>query len=222
MRDSHAPKDPVFEHARAAGPGRVHSLPVAADTDDATLVDRAISGDRWAHEALYRRHVARLLNAATHILGDSVEAQDVVQETFVHCFRRLARLEDRHAFGAWMRRAVTRRAISQFRRQRLKRTFLRSLASTPLSSFARPEAPPHVVAELREVSKVLDTIAADKRAAWVLRRIEGWTLPECADATACSLATVKRRVREVDETLRKQLGDEPGSSSRKRSKGGTS
>ena len=79
--------------------------PLSADAGDATLVERAIDGDRWAMEALYRRHVQRVTNAVTRVLGRSAEADDVVQDTFVVALDRLGdlRLDD---FGA--RPGVTR------------------------------------------------------------------------------------------------------------------
>ena len=57
---------------------------------DTELVDRARKGDTWAEEMIYRRHVGRVASVARRLLRDPVEAADVVQDTFLIAFTRLA------------------------------------------------------------------------------------------------------------------------------------
>ena len=56
---------------------------------DAELVARAIEGDRWGREMLYRRHAAYLLAIAARLLGNRGEGEEVVQDTFVTAFEQL-------------------------------------------------------------------------------------------------------------------------------------
>ena len=99
----------------------VRELPEAAIPDDASLVVRARGGDRWAEEALYRRHVAYITGTVVRLLGRSAEAEDVVQDTFAIALDQLGAVRDPSAIRAWFGQI----AVSQVRR-RLRRIKLLS------------------------------------------------------------------------------------------------
>jgi RNA polymerase sigma-70 factor (ECF subfamily) len=80
-----------------------------------------------------------------------------------------------------------------------------------LANLAAPATPPDTRETLRRLDGVLATLPAAQRVAWMLRNVEGQSLPEVASACACSLATAKRRIAAADERLRTELdiGDQP-------------
>ena len=86
---------------------------------DAELVARILEGDRWAEEALYRRHAACLGNLAARLLRDRDAALDVVQDTFVEAFEGLERLRDPARVGGWLRQIAVHQVHRRLRRQKL-------------------------------------------------------------------------------------------------------
>jgi RNA polymerase sigma-70 factor (ECF subfamily) len=172
---------------------RIVVLPVADEVGDADLVARARDGERWAEEALYRRHGPRLLARVGRLLGDAAEAEDVVQEVFARAFARLDELREPAAFGGWVLRAAVRRVWGISRWRGVRRRFgLDRGAALYLAPSATVS--PEERALLRELEAVLQRLATAERIAWSLRAIEGLTLPEVAAACGCSLATAKRRI----------------------------
>ncbi len=175
--------------------------------DDAALVHRALDGDRWATEALYRRHAPRAFRTATVLLGDGPDVDDVVQDAFVKGFKSLKSLQEPAAFGGWFRRIVANLAKSKLR----KRSFLRNLGldrgleEPELERLAAPHLSPEQRTELAKVGANLNKMSVEERMAWVLRRVEGWTLPEISQAMKISLATVKRRLSAADKRLKNYL-----------------
>src|SRR5206468_9541614 len=109
-------------------------------------------------------------------------------------------LRDGYALRAWIARVVVSRATRRLRRRRLLRALGFDAADdeVTLRSQAARDAGPEVLADLARLDRVLRELPAPVRAAWVLHRVEGCTLPEAAAACGCSLATVKRRVGEGD------------------------
>jgi RNA polymerase sigma-70 factor (ECF subfamily) len=187
---------------------RIVVLRVAEDVgDDAALVARARGGERWAEEALYRKHGPRLLARVGRLLGDATEAEDVVQEVFVRAFARLDRLREPSAFGGWVLRAAVHRVwgISRWRAVRrrfgLDRGAVAYLAPAPIAS-------PEERALVAEVEAVLARLATAERIAWSLRVVDGLTLPEVADACGCSLATAKRRIAAARVKIAAEVGEE--------------
>lgn len=187
----------------AAVPADVTALPRAEDPSDASLVERAIDGDRWAMEALYRRHVRRVTNAVTRMIGRTADADDAVQEAFLVAFTRLPELRDPAAFRGWLSCI----AVNEVRGRLRKRRWLRFFTAdddgddASLASLASEDASPEVRAELARVDTVLRGLAPELRIAWTLRYVEGWELTEVASAVDCSLATAKRRIAAAKERV---------------------
>lgn len=189
----------VLREPRAA----VEPLPTSDSVGDAALVERAIDGDRWAMEALYRRHVRRVTNAVTRVVGRSADADDVVQETFLIAFSRLSELREPAAFRGWLARIAMNEVRGRLRKRKwLKRLSLdRDDDDVSLESLAADDASPDVKAELARLDRVLAAFDPDVRMAWMLRHVEGWALEEVATALDCSLATAKRRIKEARDRI---------------------
>lgn len=181
----------------------VAELPAPSFRDDAALVARAQEGDRWAEEALYRRHVRAVTNAVTRLLGRIADADDVVQDTFVKAFEHIHDVRDGVAFRAWIQRVAVTLCHRRFRRNALMRALGldRHRDDATLSAQAREGSRPDLAAELREIDRALAALSIAARSAWILHRVEGWTLEETAAALGVSLATAKRRLSEADQRV---------------------
>jgi RNA polymerase sigma-70 factor (ECF subfamily) len=179
---------------------------------DAELVARALSGDRWGREALYRRHAGSLLAMAARLIGNRGEAEEVVQDTFVTGFDQLATLRDPQAFRAWMGQIAVSLVRRRIRRARLLRWvgLDRGAEDATLAALAAPDLGPDGRTELALVDRVLRGMRAELRIAWMLRKVEGLELTEVAAWCGCSLATVKRRIREADEVVGRHVGHAGG------------
>lgn len=196
--------------ARASLPAEIARLP-RPSTPDAVLVARAIGGDRWAEEAIYRRHVHRVSAVAARLLRRGADVDDVVQDTFVEGLRDLGKLRDPERLGSWLVRIAVHRVHKIFRRRRLLRWIgLERLEAPdePLVSQARTEAGHEARAELAWLDRALDALDWDTRAAWVLVVLEGYALGEAAELAGCSLATLKRRVARAESSIRQRFEEE--------------
>ena len=202
--------DPVSLPARAPN---VTELPAVSFHDDAELVRRARDGDRWAEEALYRRHVRAVTNAVTRLLGRTGDADDVVQDTFLRALERLDDVRDGVAFRAWVQRIAVTLCHRRFRKRRLLRALGldRGDADAALSRSVVPGSRPDLVVELGEIDCALDRVSFAARSAWILHHVEGWTLEQTADALGVSLATAKRRLAEAARRI-DSIRDGKGSS----------
>lgn len=167
-------------------------LDVPADEE---LVRRARSGDRAAQEQLFTRHVRRVSSIVYRLMGHDRDLEDIVQDTFVQAFGKLASLHEPRAFAPWVYRMATCAVIDTLRRRSmLRRIGLWPKEDLDTETLISPSASPEVAAELRAVYSVLAAFPAAERVALVLRRVEELTLEEIAVYTGWSLATVKRQL----------------------------
>jgi RNA polymerase sigma-70 factor, ECF subfamily len=171
--------------------------------DDGDLVRRAKEKDRWAEEALYRRHVPAVTAAATRLLGRTADADDVVQEAFLRALEHLEDLHDGVAFRSWIQRITVSLCHRRFRKNKLLRVLGldRGHDDATLAAHASEGSRPDLAAELMRIDRTLSSLGVACRTAWILHRVEGWTLEETADALEVSLATAKRRLAEADARL---------------------
>jgi RNA polymerase sigma-70 factor, ECF subfamily len=86
--------------------------------DDATLVASALTGEREAFDILLARYSSSVLRLCTALLGNTFEAQDIVQEASLQAFLGLAHLQEPAHFAAWFHAIAANLARSALRRRR--------------------------------------------------------------------------------------------------------
>jgi RNA polymerase sigma-70 factor (ECF subfamily) len=85
---------------------------------DEQLVVRAGQGDQGAIRALIARKTARILSLAGRLLGDTVEAEDVAQETFLRIWRIAPHWRPGEArFDTWVHRVALNLCYDKLRRR---------------------------------------------------------------------------------------------------------
>jgi RNA polymerase sigma-70 factor (ECF subfamily) len=187
-------------------------LPTADALGDAELVARALAGDRWSRDVLYRRHAHYLLAISMRLLANRSEGEEIVQDTFVIAFEQLGRLREPAALRAWLAQI----AISLVRRRLRRDRVLRLLGldhgpdDAALAALASPALRADDRADLALVDRLLQRMPANLRIAWMLRRVEGLPLAEVASACTCSLATAKRRVAAADAEVARHVSFQEG------------
>jgi RNA polymerase sigma-70 factor (ECF subfamily) len=181
------------------------SAPVALtpSVPDAELVRRAVAGDAWAEEAIYRRYVALVLGTSRRLLADNSDAEDVAQETFAAAFGAWSQLRDPERLRYWLLQIAVRKVHRRFRRRKLLRAlgFDDGAYDATLDVLARSDCPQETRMELSLLSKALDKLSTNDRVAWMLRHVEGLSLEEVAQECGCSLAAAKRRISSASQRI---------------------
>lgn len=70
--------------------------------DEKELVIRAKKGDIDAFCILYDNYIRKLFNYAYYKLGNSEDAEDVVQDCMLTAFEQLGKLKNPKAFSSWL------------------------------------------------------------------------------------------------------------------------
>src|SRR6201984_1370204 len=82
------------------------------------LVRRALSRDETAARTIIKANNRRLYRLARGILRNDGEAEDVVQETYVRAFTRLADFRGESSLSTWLSRIAVNEALGRVRRER--------------------------------------------------------------------------------------------------------
>jgi len=82
------------------------------------LLQRCKNGEQSAQFEIYKLYYKAMFNTSIRILNDSFEAEDVMQESFLVAFTKLSTFKGEVTFGAWLKRIVINKSITQFRKNK--------------------------------------------------------------------------------------------------------
>ena len=188
--------------------GRDATPPVAESESRARereLVAAAQAGDTAAFAALVRLHQRRAYAVARAIVLTHEDAEDAVQEGFLHAYRALGRFLPGQPFGAWLYRIVTNAALDLVRRRKVRDAEQLSEA-VPL-----PFRDPGEADELRRrLGAALELLGDRQRAVILLHDVEGFTHGEIGGMLGIPEGTARSDLHHARAALRRALKDMRG------------
>ena len=178
------------------------AMPLSPATvpDERRLVILAQGGDADAFAALVRLHQRRAYAVARAIVLTHEDAEDVVQDGFLHAYRALDRFRVDQPFGAWLYRIVSNAALDLVRRRKV-----RDAESLP-ETIALPFRDPAEKGELRaRLDGALTKLTARQRAVIVLHDVEGFTHGEIGQMLGIPEGTARSDLHHARAALRPLL-----------------
>jgi RNA polymerase sigma-70 factor, ECF subfamily len=170
------------------------------------LIARVARGEHAAFVTLYRAHFGAVRAFAERLLGCSMAAEDLVHEVFLALPAALERFRGQCALRSYIL-SITVRSAKQHLRAAQRRRRLEAQASLPALSGSTD--PPDVDRERRELAaeltRALDSLPLDQRAAFVLCEVEELSSGEAAEILGEKAGTVRARVFHAKRKLREQL-----------------
>lgn len=141
--------------------------------------------------ALYSDHHGWLQRWLRGRLGNSADAADLAQDTFVRILgaRDILPLREPRAY---LTRIARHLLIDHHRRHSLELAYLDALALLPEVVAPSPEQRHIILETLHEIDAMLDGLPAKARSAFLLAQLEGLTYADIAQRLQVSERTVKR------------------------------
>jgi len=75
--------------------------------------------DREAQFEIYRLYYKAMYNTSLRIVQDPVEAEDIMQESFLSAFQKINMYSGSVSFGAWLKKIVVNRSLDSLKKRRL-------------------------------------------------------------------------------------------------------
>ena len=170
-----APQGRVLRKPVRGAPGAAADAKTAADAlavsreEERQYVLAAQQGDTSSFAQLVRRHQQRAYAVARAVLLSHEDAEDAVQEGFLHAHRALSRFRPDQPFGAWLHRIISNAALDLARRRKVRDTD--ELVDTHASPFRDPAEADELHDRLRSALKQLPD---RQRSVLVLHDVEGY------------------------------------------------
>ncbi|HEX5460378.1 MAG TPA: RNA polymerase sigma factor [Steroidobacteraceae bacterium] len=183
--------------------------------DDVSVVRRVLTGDPTAFALLMRRFNRRLYRLARAIMRDSAEAEDVLQEAYLHAYRSLGQFRGDSSLATWLSRLVVNECLGRMRRRTRRQNVIPmtpSPADHELEAVPDEAGAPDAAADRAQMKAILerriDALPETFRAVFVLRSVEELTVEETAECLGIPAETVRSRHFRAKSLLREALARE--------------
>ena len=177
--------------------------------DERRLAELAKAGDEDAFADLVRGRTDSVVAFLRRMLGDTEDARDVAQLTFLRVWENLPRYDPTWAFSTWLFRIAGNLAIDALRARGTRaRTLAESFRVVRGGLMAaEPEAPLRLSREeIRRVFDACATVLSEKqRLVFVLREMEEKESREVAEIVGCRESTVRNHLFQARRLLREEL-----------------
>jgi RNA polymerase sigma-70 factor (ECF subfamily) len=177
------------------------------DVPDRELVERLIlREDEWAFRLLHQRHTPRLTRLAGTLTADNtIDRDELVQDTWVRAVARLSSFQWRASLITWL----TGILVNLFREA------LRARGQTKFIELSEEmavwPAPPDITDRM-ELERAIAALAPGHRTILVLHDVEGFTHQEIAELLGIAVGTSKSQLcrarRAVVHTLNSERKNE--------------
>jgi len=169
---------------------------------DSMLISRIRAGDEDALAALHDRYSQVVYSVALRVLGETTQAEDILQEIFLQLWRNPQTFDsNRGSLGAWLAVITRHRAIDQLRRRRPES----DIEDVIVAVDTRIEQTTDRNMAIAKIRAVVEQLPAEQRKPLEMAFFEGLTHSEIASKTGEPLGTIKTRIRSALLTLRKAL-----------------
>ena len=201
-----AARQPAATTGPSNPPGDVRAV-------DLELAQRCRRGDAGAFEELYRAHAGRLYNLVFRMAGSADEADDLLQEVFLHAHRKLASFRGDSSLGTWLYRLAVNHCLDVLRGRQAKMTRVTDSLDEEGASEPAAVSPsvPTAVSRI-DLERAIAKLPEGCRAAFVLHDVEGFEHNEVARLMGVSEGTSKSQVHKARMKLRAMLSPRSGAS----------
>jgi len=169
---------------------------------DEILLEKIRDGDERAFRELIKKYESQVASIVMRMLGNTPEAEDVGQETFIRFFQSIDKFRGDSTVATYLTRIAMNLSLNELKRRK-RRTFF-SLNDENIEINIPDEDRSTENRETEElVEKALEKLEPKFRAVIVLRLLEGYSTAETAEILALPIGTVLSRLARGQKKLKK-------------------
>jgi RNA polymerase sigma-70 factor (ECF subfamily) len=180
-------------------------MTVIKGIEEETLIQRFISGDQTAYELLFRFYYPGLVTFVTQIISDRDEAEEIVQDFFVHVWTGRKNIHKSSSLKSYYFVSVKNRAFNYLKKEQIReKTFAQLKDLVEKDLLFQPDL--FVESELQQqIAKAMEKLPERTREIFMLSRFKGISNDEIAIQLELSKRTVETQISNALKILRNEL-----------------
>lgn len=165
----------------------------------APLIEECRKGNSKAQFRLYNQYSKAMYNLAYRMLNNREDAEDMLQETFVECFKNLGSFRFESTFGAWLKKILINKCINHLRKKKIDITFCETV---PVNAY---EEENDIIYDTKKIFKGIEMLPDGYRIILTLYLLDGYDHSEISQILGISESTSKSQYSRAKEKLRNIL-----------------
>lgn len=165
----------------------------------APLIEECRKGSSRAQFLLYNQYSKAMYNIAYRMLNNREDAEDMLQETFVDCFRNLNSFRFESTFGAWLKRILINKCINHLQKKKIDLMLTDEL---PNKAYEEED---ETIYDISGIIKGIEMLPDGYRVILTLYLLEGYDHSEIAQILGITESTSKSQYSRAKDKLRSQL-----------------
>lgn len=185
------------------------NIPLEIYGSEQELLQGLYQQEEPACTCLFKRFARQLYAVALRMVKNQEEAEEIVQETFLHACSHITDFEQRSRLPTWLHRIVANTALMHLRHKNLDASSLEEVQEQGTEKAASEELTPDAQVLDQELRKALheavEQLPETLRTPFFLRTVEGRSTREAAQQLNISEGTLKVRLHRARQELRKRM-----------------
>jgi RNA polymerase sigma-70 factor (ECF subfamily) len=173
--------------------------------NDFELIEKFSKGDESAFNLLIKKHQQKIYLVARRMLGNHLDADEVVQEVLLVVYNKLNTFKFESSFTTWLYKITTTRSINYLKKRALKKTL--NIFELRKNKLELPD--PLEQAEGKEsydiIEKLLKKLPTKQKEVFILRNFEELSYEEISQITGKSVGALKANYFHSVNKLKKLL-----------------
>jgi RNA polymerase sigma factor (sigma-70 family) len=169
------------------------------------LIDGCKNGDQKAQFQVYKLYYKAMYNTSLRIVNNTMEAEDIMQESFLSAFEKIDTYSGVVSFGAWLKKIVINRSLDALNRRKAifedidSHVGLRDESSDDLAHKQEVDL------KVEEVKEAIEKLPDGYRVILSLYLLEGYDHDEISEILSISSSTSRSQLSRAKQKLLGEL-----------------
>jgi RNA polymerase sigma-70 factor (ECF subfamily) len=169
------------------------------------LIDGCKTGDQKAQFQIYKLYYKAMYNTSLRIVSDSMEAEDIMQESFLSAFEKIETYSGTVSFGAWLKKIVVNRSLDALSRRKAIFEDIDSHAGIRDDSGDETARNDEIDVKVEEVKEAIERLPDGYRIILSLYLLEGYDHDEIAEILSINSSTSRSQLSRAKQKLISEL-----------------
>jgi len=165
------------------------------------LLDDCKTGDQKAQFQIYKLYYKAMYNTSLRIVNDTMEAEDIMQESFLSAFEKIDTYSGMVSFGAWLKKIVINRSLDVLNKKKAVFEDIESHIGIRDESSDESYRNEEIDVRVEEVKKAIENLPDGYRIILSLYLLEGYDHDEIAEILSITSSTSRSQLSRAKQKL---------------------
>jgi RNA polymerase sigma factor (sigma-70 family) len=165
------------------------------------LLDECKAGDQKAQFQIYKLYYKAMYNTSLRIVSDTMEAEDVMQESFLAAFEKIDTYSGTVSFGAWLKKIVVNRSLDALNKRKAVFEDIESHAGIRDEGPEESTRNEEIDVRVEAVKEAIEKLPDGYRVILSLYLLEGYDHDEIAEIMKINSSTSRSQLSRAKQKL---------------------